>query len=146
MPEKKKVLFLCTHNSCRSQIAEGLLRSLYGDRYESHSAGTKPAKINPYSIKVMSEIGIDISAYKSKSLEEFKGVKLDYVITVCDNAKKACPVFPGAAKNIHWDLTDPSERRGSEEKMLNEFRNIRDKIKNNIVRVFGNKKGGVIWQ
>ena len=90
---KKKVLFICTHNSARSQMAEGILRTLYGDRYEAYSAGTQPTKVNPYAIKVMSEIGIDISNHRSKSAEEFRGKEFDYVVTVCDNVKEACPFF-----------------------------------------------------
>lgn len=140
MPEKKKALFLCSYNSCRSQMAEGILRSLYGNKYESYSAGTEPVKINPNSIKVMSEIGIDITSHRSKSIDEFKGAELDHVVTVCDSAKKTCPVFPGAIKNFHWDLKDPGEAKGSEDEILNEFRKIRDEIRKNIVRTFGQEE------
>src|ERR1039457_6342079 len=93
--EKKKVLILCTGNSCRSQMAEGILRHFGGDRFEVFSAGTKPSIVNPIAIKVMKEIGIDISGHRSKHVDEFKGQKIDYVITVCDNAKESCPIFPG---------------------------------------------------
>ena len=103
-----KVLFICTHNSSRSQIGEGLLRALYGDRYEAYSAGTNPTRVNPYAIRVMKEIGIDISSQSSKSVDEFLYKKFDYVVTVCNHAKEECPMFPGARKYLHQDFEDPS--------------------------------------
>ena len=129
---KKRVLFLCTGNSCRSQMAEGFLKRLAGEKYEAESAGVDPTKINPLSIKVMNEEGIDISGQSSKSADEFIGQKFDYVITVCENAKQTCPVFPGEYKNIHWDLEDPAEAKGGEEERLAVFRKIRDQIKDNV--------------
>ena len=126
---KKNVLFLCTGNSCRSQMAEGFLRNMAGDKYNVYSAGTNPATINPLAIKVMNEIGIDISKQFSKSVNEFLDKKFDYVITVCDNARQTCPFFPGKFKDIHWNLEDPAEAIGSEEDTLEVFRKIRDKIK-----------------
>ena len=129
---KKRVLILCTGNSCRSQMAEGFLRHLGGDRFEVFSAGIKPTEVNPLAIKVMAEVGIDISSHRSKSAMEFIRQQFDYVITVCDNAKQTCPVFPGKYKKIHWDLEDPAEASGSEEDRLVVFRKIRDQIQNNI--------------
>lgn len=126
---KKKVVFICTHNSARSQIAEGLLRALYGDRYEVYSAGTQPSKVNPYVIKVMSEIGIDISKHRSKSVEEFYRMKFDYVVTVCDHAKETCPFFPQGKKYIHKGFEDPSEFEGKESDIMTGFRRIRDEIR-----------------
>ena len=129
---KKRVLILCTGNSCRSQMAEGFLRHLGSDRFEVFSAGIKPTQVNPLAIKVMAEVGIDISSHRSKSAMEFIRQQFDYVITVCDNAKQTCPVFPGKYKKIHWDLEDPAEASGSEEDRLVVFRKIRDQIQNNI--------------
>jgi len=137
--ENKKVLFICTHNSARSQIAEGLLNSLYGDQFEAFSAGTHPSSVNPYAIKVMKEIGLDISKHYSKSIEEFRGIKFDYVITVCDNAKESCPFFPDGKKYLHKSFQDPSESRGSKEEMLSAFRQTRDTIKNWIDETYGKK-------
>ena len=135
--QKKKVLFLCTHNSSRSQMAEGLLRSLYGDRYEVYSAGTEPTSVSPYAIKVMQEIGIDISGHHSKNVEEFWGKKCDYVVTLCDQAKEACPYFPGADRYIHRAFEDPSTFSGAEEKVLSAFRHVRDEIQDWIEEYFG---------
>ena len=126
---KEKVLFLCTGNSCRSQIAEGLLRHFGGDKFEVFSAGVDPKGVNPLSIKVMGEVDIDISNHKSKSVDEFLSGEFDYVITVCDNAKKVCPVFPGKFEKLHWDLVDPAEAKGTEEEKLKVFRKIRDQMK-----------------
>lgn len=134
---KKRVLFICTHNSARSQMAEGLLKALYGDRYEVYSAGTYPTEVNPYAIKVMSEIGIDISNHKSKSIEEFIGMDIDYVITVCDKAKEICPYFPGAKNYLHQSFEDPASYEGNEEKKLEVFRKVRDQIKEWIIKTFG---------
>lgn len=135
--KKKRVLFICTHNSARSQMAEGLLKALYGDRYEVYSAGTYPTVVNPYAIKVMSEIGIDISEYKSKSIEDFIGMNIDYVVTVCDRAKETCPYFPGAKKYLHQSFEDPASYEGDEEEKLNKFRKVRDEIKEWIIKTFG---------
>ena len=128
----KKVLFLCTGNSARSQMAEGFLKYMAGDRFEVYSAGVKPTAVNPLAIKVMAEIGIDISKHKSKSVMEFIDQSFDYVITVCGNAQKTCPVFPGEHEKIHWDLEDPAEAQGSEEKRAAIFRRIRDEIEQRI--------------
>jgi len=128
----KKVLFLCTGNSCRSQMAEGFLRNMAGDRFEVFSAGVKPTQVNPLAIKVMAEVGVDISKHRSKSATEFIGQQFDYVITVCDNAQQICPIFLGKYEKIHWDLEDPAEAQGSEEERLVVFRLIRDEIKNKV--------------
>ena len=135
MEKKIRVLFLCTGNSCRSQMAEGFLRHLAGDRFEVYSAGVNPTQVNPLSVKVMSEVRIDISQQKSKSVKEFLGQQFDYVITVCDNAKQACPVFPGKCEMIHWNLEDPAEAKGSSEERVKVFRETRDKIKKNILEL-----------
>ena len=129
---RKRVLFLCTGNSCRSQMAEGFLRHIAGDRFEVFSAGVKPTQVNPLAIKVMAEAGIDISEHRSKSAMEFIGQQFDYIITVCDNAKQTCPVFPGKHEKIHWDLEDPAEAQGSEEERIVVFRKIRDEIRKKI--------------
>ena len=109
----KRVLFLCTGNSARSQMAEGFLRHMAGDRFEVYSAGIKPVGINPLAIKIMAEAGIDISKHRSKSVIEFIDQNFDYVVTVCGNAQKTCPVFPGKHEKIHWDLEDPAAAEGS---------------------------------
>ena len=134
--KKKKVLFLCTHNSARSQMAEAFLRYYFGDFYEVYSAGTKPGKVNPYTIKVLEELGIDTSGLYSKSIEEFKGWEFDYVIAVCDSAKEECPFFPGKVV-IHKSFPDPSSYEGSEEEKLRFFRKVRDEIKEWILDTFG---------
>src|SRR5437762_8160630 len=128
MTERKKVLILCTGNSARSQMAEGLLRHQAGDRYEVFSAGTKPTPVRPEAIAVMMEIGIDISGQRSKSVYEFTGQEFAYVITVCDNANESCPVFPGKTKRLHWPFEDPAAAPGSEEERRAAFRRIRDQI------------------
>jgi arsenate reductase len=110
-------------------MAEGFLRHIAGDKFEVFSAGVKPTQVNPLAIKVMAEVGVDISKHRSKSAMEFIGQRFDYVITVCDNAKQTCPVFPGKYEKIHWILEDPAEAQGSEEERLVFFRRIRDKIK-----------------
>ena len=128
-PCKKQVLFVCTHNSARSQIAEGLLNTLYGDHYVAHSAGTEPSTVNPYAIRVMSELGIDISKHRSKSINEFMEQKFDYVITVCDHAKETCPFFVGGKEHLHKNFEDPASFKGEEDEILSAFRRIRDEIK-----------------
>jgi arsenate reductase len=129
---RKRVLFLCTGNSVRSQMAEGLLRHMAGNRFEVFSAGIKPSSINPYAIKVMAEIGIDISNQYSKNVSQFLAESFDYIITLCDNAKQTCPFFPGKAVRLHWDLPDPADAKGNEEEILTVFRKIRDEIKDKI--------------
>ncbi len=127
-----RVLILCTGNSARSQMAEGLLRHDGGPEYEGFSAGIHPSHVRPEAIQVMREAGIDISTHRSKSVEEFAGQHFDYVITVCDNAKESCPVFPATTKRIHWSLEDPAAVLGSEDQRLAEFRRIRDQIRTHL--------------
>lgn len=126
---KKKVLILCTGNSARSQMAEGLFRHEGGDRYEVFSAGTRPSTVRPEAIAVLAEIGIDISGQRSKSVDEFVAQPLDLVITVCDNAKESCPVFPGRTQRLHWPFEDPAHVEGTEEKRKAAFRTVRDQIR-----------------
>ena len=129
MTGKKRVLILCTGNSARSQMAEGLLRHIAGDRFDVHSAGTIASFVRPQAIKAMQEIGIDIGPHRSKSVDEFAGQQFDYVITVCDNAKQNCPVFPGKTERIHWSFDDPAEATGSDEEITTVFRRVRDEIR-----------------
>jgi arsenate reductase len=129
MSDKKRVLILCTGNSARSQMAEGLLRHLAGERFEVESAGVEPSHVRPQAIESMREAGIDISNQRSKSVDEFAGQEFDYVITVCDNARERCPVFPGKTKRIHWSFDDPAEAVGDEAARLAVFRRVRDEIK-----------------
>ncbi|WP_292378472.1 arsenate reductase ArsC [Methanosarcina sp. UBA289] len=145
--EKKKILFLCTHNSARSQMAEGLLRAIYRDRYEAYSAGVKATNVNPYAVMVMKEIGIDISSQYSKTPKEFHDVIFDIAVTVCDRAKVSCPIcstnleipteYPRAREVIHKSFEDPAAVAGSEEEKLKVFRQVRDEIKEWISQVFG---------
>ncbi len=138
--ERARILFLCTHNSARSQMAEGLLRHLAGDRFEAHSAGTEAAHVRPLAIRVMDEIGVDLSGQESKTLERYLGQPFDYVVTVCDEANEACPFFPGAKNHLHWSFEDPSRADGTEEERLAVFRRVRDEIRERIERELVNKK------
>ncbi len=124
----KRVLILCTGNSARSQMAEGLLREMAGDEYEVESAGVAPTSVRPEAVTVMREVGIDISAQYSKSIDQFRDQEFDYVITVCDNAKEQCPVFPGNAERLHWSFDDPAAAEGDEHARLVVFRRVRDEI------------------
>lgn len=128
MKNKERVLILCTGNSARSQMAEGILRHVAGDRFGVYSAGTIASFVRPQAIAAMAEIGIDISGHRSKCRDEFHDTAFDYVITVCDNANETCPVFPGPAKRIHWSFDDPAEAVGSDEQQLAMFRRVRDEI------------------
>lgn len=128
MSDPKRVLILCTGNSARSQMAEGLLRHMAGDRFEVASAGVAPTRVRPEAIGAMREIGIDISQHRSKSVDEFTGHEFDYVITVCDNANEQCPIFPGKTKRIHWSFEDPAAAEGDDVARLNVFRRVRDEI------------------
>jgi arsenate reductase (thioredoxin) len=123
-----RVLILCTANSARSQMAEGLLRHEAGPSCEVFSAGTTPTRVRPEAIAVMREAGIDLSGHHSKSVEEFLGQDFDYVITVCDNARESCPVFPATTRRIHWSIEDPAAVGGGEEERLNAFRRARDEM------------------
>ena len=124
----KRVLFICTHNAGRSQMAEGYLRARYGDRYEAFSAGTVASTVSPLTVRVMAEIGVDISDQTSKDLREFIGQEMDVVVTVCDAAAATCPMFPGATRTIHASFPDPGAATGSEEERLAAFRTIRDEV------------------
>ena len=126
---KKRVLILCTHNSSRSQIAEGLLRYLAGDTIEIFSAGSEPSSVNPYAIQAMTLLGIDISKQSSKSLSFYLGQPFEYVITVCDTAAETCPFFPGKAERIHWSFPDPSAVQGTDQERLSAFITVRDGLK-----------------
>ena len=130
---KRKLLVLCTGNSARSQMAEGLLRHEAGDRFEVYSAGTKPSRVRAEAIAVMEEIGIDISGHRSKSVDEFVGQDLDVVITVCNHAQETCPIFPGAVKRLHWPFDDPAAVTGSDEVRQAAFRKVRDQIHGRIM-------------
>ncbi len=144
---REKVLFLCTHNSARSQMAEGLLRAMYEDRYEVYSAGIKATFVDPRALTVMKEIGIDISGQRSKSMEEYQGILFDLVVTVCDRARDTCPLCgttlkplpksPMAKETIHKGFEDPADASGSEEEQLRKFRQVRDEIKDWISQAFG---------
>ena len=134
--EKKTVLFICTHNSARSQMAEGLLRAVYNDRYEAHSAGAEPSTVSPYAVKVMKEIGIDIAKQNSKSVEQFRGMSFEFVVTVCDGTREACSFFPVGKNYLHKGFEDPS-RFSTDMETLAAFRRVRDEIKDWIVKTFG---------
>ncbi|HSW95981.1 MAG TPA: arsenate reductase ArsC [Patescibacteria group bacterium] len=125
----QRVLFLCTHNSARSQMAEGLLRTLGGDRFEAHSAGTEATGVRPLAIRAMRELDIDISKQISKTLEPYVEQRFDHVITVCDDANESCPIFPNAAHRLHWSLPDPSKATGSETEQLAVYRKVRDDLR-----------------
>lgn len=128
MMEKKRVLILCTGNSARSQMAEGILRDIAGDRFDVESAGVEPSHVRPEAIEAMSDIGIDITSHRSKSVDEFTGDEFDHIITVCDNARESCPVFPGNAERIHWSFDDPAAVEGTREERVDAFRRIREEI------------------
>lgn len=129
---RQRVLILCTGNSARSQMAEGLLRHDAGDRFDVFSAGTRPTQVRPEAITVMQELGIDISGHRSKSVDEFAGHDFDYVVTVCDNAKASCPVFPAGTKQIHWSFDDPAAVEGSQKQRLAAFRHARDELRDRL--------------
>jgi arsenate reductase len=144
---RKRLLFLCTGNSARSQMAEGLLRHEAGDQFEVFSAGTQPGHVRPEAIAVMNEIGIDISGHRSKSIDEFRGddfigQELDTVVTVCDHARESCPVFPGHTQRLHWPFEDPAAVEGTEEQRKEAFRKIRDRLHGRIMVFLGNGTKG----
>lgn len=133
---RKRVLFLCTHNSCRSQMAEGLVNNVLGDRVEAFSAGTEATRVDPLAAKAMAEIGFDLSGHRSKILDEFDGEDFDYVITLCGDANEKCPLFFGGVKRIHMGFEDLSMLPGSEEEVLPEYRRVRDEIKTTLCDFF----------
>lgn len=134
--ERTRVLFLCTGNSARSQMAEAFMRSHAGDRFEAHSAGLEPREINPLAVKVMEEVGISMEGQRSKNLMEYMGrMHFGYLVTLCSHAEANCPaVFPGIGRRLHWDLEDPSAVTGTEMERLEAFRRVRDRIIDHIVR------------
>ena len=129
---KPNVLFLCTGNSCRSQMAESFLRQMAGERFNAHSAGTNPTSVNPLAIAVMGEKGIDISQHRSKNATEYLEQRFRYIITVCDHANEHCPIFPGPSIRLHWSFADPAAAKGTEEERLRVFRRVRDEIQDKI--------------
>jgi len=130
-----RVLFLCSHNSARSQMAEGMLRAWAGDRFEAHSAGTEATEVRPLAIRAMDEIGIDISGHESKTVDRYQGEHFDYALTVCEDATEACPYFP-ADHQIHWSFEDPSAATGTDDERLAVFRRVRDQIGERIRATF----------
>ena len=138
---RKRILILCTGNSARSQMAEGLLRHYAGEAFAVESAGIEPSIVRPEAIEVMREIGIDISGHRSKSIDEFTAEPFDYVITVCDNAKQNCPIFPGATRRIHWSIEDPAAVGGAEQNRLEAFRAARDDLRERLGKFIESAKG-----
>ena len=132
----KRVLFVCTHNSSRSQMAEGLLRALKGDRWEAYSAGTAPTGVHPGAVQAMAEIGIDIRGHRAKGLDAFKGIAFAEVVTVCDHAQESCPVVPGGGARRHQSFEDPAAAMGTEADVLGAFRRVRDEIRNWIMEIY----------
>ncbi len=128
----KKILFLCTHNSCRSQMAEGLVNFYLGDRFQAFSAGTQATQVNPLASQVLAELEIDISGHRSKTLDEFAGEEFDYVITLCGSANEQCPLFFGGVRRIHIGFDDPSQLPGTPKEVLPEFRRVRDEIRHKL--------------
>ena len=137
MTAKTRIIFVCTANAARSQMAEGLLRAKYGDRYEVFSAGTRQSKVSTRAITVMHEIGIDISNHRSKTIDEFRGASFDLAVTLCDNANAICPIVSGAKKTIHHGFTDPHLVPGTDKTILDEYRRVRDDIATWIDGEFG---------
>ena len=129
MSARERVLFVCTHNSARSQMAEGWLRALAGARYEVESAGTEATRVHPLAARAMAEVGVDLSGHTSKTLDGFQQERWDWVITVCDAASERCPIFPGPARRVHWSFDDPSRAAGSEDERLATFRRVREEIR-----------------
>jgi arsenate reductase len=132
---KRRVLFLCTHNSCRSQMAEGLVNHFLGDRFQAFSAGTEATRVNPLAIQVMGELGIDISGHHAKTLDEFAGTRFDYVITLCGGANETCPLFFGGVERMHLGFVDPSRLKGHREEVLPEYRRVRDALRTQLTDV-----------
>jgi len=128
MKKKAKVLFICTGNACRSQMAEGLLREMAGDRFDVYSAGSHPSRVHPVAIRAMKEVGIDISKHTSDSISTYFGYGIDYVITVCDNARQYCPTFPGNAQKIHWSIKDPFRSWSRDLGRINDYRKTRNEL------------------
>ena len=137
MPDRvHNVLFLCTHNSARSQMAESLMNTMLGDLYEAHSAGIEPGWLNPYVVRAMAELDLEISGNRVKSVDEFSGQEFDYVVTVCDKAGEACPYFPGAKTLLHQAFEDPSQFTGTDEEIMDQVATVRDRIRRWLVQTF----------
>lgn len=134
---RQRILFLCTHNSCRSQMAEALANHFLGDRFQAYSAGTEATRVNPLAIRVLEELGIDTSRQYSKTIEKYGGQSFDHVVTLCGDANENCPLFFGGVQRVHHGFEDPSRLRGNEEEVLPEFRRVRNEIKNWIIDYFG---------
>jgi len=134
---KQCILFLCTHNSCRSQMAEGLVNHFLGDRFLAFSAGTESTRVNPFAIEILAELGIDISGQRSKTLDEFADQSFDHVVTLCGDANETCPIFIGGVRRTHQGFEDPSRLSCSEEDILAEFRRVRDEIIEWVMNYFG---------
>jgi arsenate reductase len=139
---KKRVLFLCTHNSCRSQMAEGLVNNYLGDRIEAYSAGTEATRVNPLAIQALAELGIDISHHHSKTLVQFANQQFDYVITLCGSANEQCPLFFGGVQRVHIGFDDPSRLPGTPEEVLSEFRRVRDEIRQKLTNYLTGEENG----
>tara|TARA_Y100000590_G_scaffold344300_1_gene393669 strand:+ start:783 stop:1199 length:417 start_codon:yes stop_codon:yes gene_type:complete len=131
---KKKIIFICTGNSCRSQIAHGLLQNMAGEKFEVFSAGSHPSKVHPMSIKVMDEIGINITHHTSDSIDDYLNIGIDIAITLCDNANKNCPIFEGNIKKIHWSIENPFKHWSFDESQIQAFREVREKIRERIIK------------
>ena len=142
MITKPKVLFICTGNSCRSQMAEGFLRHVAGESFEALSAGTDPAGVDPDAVRVMAEKGIDISRQESKGMKPFLGRHVPYVVTVCDRANERCPIFPGTMKRLHWSFEDPARATGTAEQRLAVFRRVRDDVEAHVARFVDEVRSG----
>ncbi len=140
--DKQRVLFLCTHNSARSQMAEALLRAVAGDRFEVASAGTEATRVHPLALSVMAEIGIDLSRHISKGVDQFLDLPWDYVITVCDSANERCPIFPRKVTRLHWSFVDPSQAQGSTDERRAAFRRVRDDIQAQLRRWVADQHAG----
>ncbi len=134
-----RVLFLCTHNSARSQMAEGFLRAMAGDGFEAGSAGTEKTSVNPLAIRVMAELGIDLGGHTSKLYDDVASEAWDYLITVCDDANERCPWVPGSVQRLHWSFADPSRATGTEEQRLAAFRRVRDQIRERLTDWLGGR-------
>ncbi|HIJ87447.1 MAG TPA: arsenate reductase ArsC [Desulfuromonadales bacterium] len=134
---KKQILFLCTHNSCRSQMAEALANHFLDDTCQAFSAGTESTRVNPLAAQVLAELGVDTSLLRSKTMDEFSGQRFDHVVTLCGDANEKCPLFFGGVERLHHGFEDPSRLRGSEEDLLPEFRRVRDQIKRWLIDYFG---------
>ena len=141
--KRQRVLFPCTHNSARSQMAEGWLRHLYPDRYEAHSAGTQATQVRLLAIRAMAEAGVDISGQSSKTLDRYLDQPWDFVITVCNQVNDACPLFPGGQRRLHWFCPDPSRATGDEEQQLGAYRQVRDALRARIEEFFGSDSSAI---